>query len=166
VGAFGARSCANDAAATASSARAKRRRIINSAHEPALSSVAQHIRRHARGRRIRQSWRRDRHPMEQSSRCRKLKRNRGLCVNGCVINNGPAQGAEIVMRQVTTAADRIDYWIRHRVVPCAPRSNVNPALDRSTALAAIGRSLRDQYDALSTPLPPRLAALVKQLKAQ
>jgi hypothetical protein len=78
----------------------------------------------------------------------------------------PAQGAEIVMRQVTTAADRIDYWIRRRIVPCAPRSNVNPALDRNTALAAIGRSLRDQYDALSAPLPPHLAALVKQLKAQ
>ena len=57
------------------------------------------------------------------------------------------------MRNVAVAADRIDYWIRRRVVPCAPRSNVNPALDRNAALTAIGRSLRDQYDALAAPVP-------------
>jgi hypothetical protein len=70
------------------------------------------------------------------------------------------------MRHVAVAADRIDYWIRRRIVPCAPSSNVNPALDSYIALAAIGRSLRDQYDALAAPLPPNLAALVKRLEAQ
>jgi hypothetical protein len=53
------------------------------------------------------------------------------------------------MRHVAVAADRIDYWIRRRIVPCAPPSNVNPALDSYIALAVIGRSLRDQYDAFA-----------------
>jgi hypothetical protein len=70
------------------------------------------------------------------------------------------------MRKVATAADRIDYWIRRRIVPCAPPSNVKPAFDRYVALDAIGRSLREQYDAVAAPLPPRLAALVRQLEAQ
>ena len=30
-------------------------------------------------------------------------------------------------------------------------------------LHAIGKSLRDQYDSLAAPVPPPLAALVKQL---
>jgi len=36
----------------------------------------------------------------------------------------------------------------------------------ATGLSAIGRSLRDQYDALAAPMPPYLAALVKQLEAR
>ena len=63
------------------------------------------------------------------------------------------------MRHVATAADRIDYWIRRHIVACATPSNA-PAADLHVGLAAIGRSLRDQYDALA------LAALVKQLEAQ
>jgi hypothetical protein len=70
------------------------------------------------------------------------------------------------MRNLAATADRIDHWIRRRIVPCAPPSNVNPALDSYIALAAIARSLRDQYDALAAPLPPNLAALVKRLEAQ
>jgi hypothetical protein len=69
------------------------------------------------------------------------------------------------VRHVAAAADRIDYWIRQRVVPRVPPSNVNSVLDRNVALAAIGGSLRDQYDALAAPLPPHLATLVKQLEA-
>ncbi len=57
---------------------------------------------------------------------------------------------------VATEADRIDYWIRKG----------NPAPDRYVGLTAIGRSLRDQYDALAAPVPPYLAALIKQLEAQ
>jgi hypothetical protein len=69
------------------------------------------------------------------------------------------------MHQVATAADRIDYWIRRRIVPYAP-GNGNPASDRYVGLtAAIGQSLRDQYDALAAPVPPHLAALVKRLQA-
>ncbi len=67
------------------------------------------------------------------------------------------------MRHVAATADRIDYWIRRHVVPCPPTGKVNPALDRYVGLTAIGRSLKGQYDALATPIPPHLAALVKQL---
>jgi hypothetical protein len=66
------------------------------------------------------------------------------------------------MRQPAVTADRIDYWIRRDVAPCLPQSNVNPARDRRAAL--IGRLLRDQYNALATPVPPHLAALVEKLK--
>jgi hypothetical protein len=34
----------------------------------------------------------------------------------------------------------------------------------SVALTAIGRSLKDKYDVLATPIPPHLTALVKQLE--
>jgi hypothetical protein len=40
------------------------------------------------------------------------------------------------------------------------------ACDRRGWLSAIGQSLKAQYDALAAPVPPRLAALVKQLDAQ
>ena len=52
------------------------------------------------------------------------------------------------MRHVATAADRIDYWIRRHIVACATPSNALAA-DLHVGLAAIGRSLRDQYDALA-----------------
>jgi hypothetical protein len=68
--------------------------------------------------------------------------------------------------RVATAADRIDYWIRRHIVPCVTPSNANPAPDLHVGLSAIGRSLRDQYDALAAPMPPYLAALVKQLEAR
>jgi hypothetical protein len=67
---------------------------------------------------------------------------------------------------LTTAADRIDDWIHRHMVPCATPSNANPAPDRYAGLIAIGRSLREQYDALAAPVPPYLAALVKELEAQ
>jgi hypothetical protein len=70
------------------------------------------------------------------------------------------------MSQVATAADQIDYWIRRRIVPCAIPRNANPAADRHVGLTAIGRPLRDQYDALAAPVPSHLAALIKQLEAQ
>jgi hypothetical protein len=37
-------------------------------------------------------------------------------------------------------------------------------LDQRAWLLAIGRRLRVEYDAIAEPLPPRLAALVKQLE--
>jgi hypothetical protein len=40
------------------------------------------------------------------------------------------------------------------------------ACDRRAWLSALGRSLKAEYDALAAPLPPRLAALVRQLEAQ
>src|SRR5262245_61308403 len=68
-------------------------------------------------------------------------------------------------------ADRIDHWIRQHVVPYghgtySSQSMWNPARNRRVGLLAIGQCLKDQYDALATPIPPHLAALVKQLETQ
>ena len=70
------------------------------------------------------------------------------------------------MRDLAATADRIDYWIRRHIAPCPPQSNVNPARDRLVGLSAIGQCLKDQYDALATPVPPHLVALVKQVETQ
>ena len=60
--------------------------------------------------------------------------------------------------------DRIDYGIRRRAIQTHPsQSKINPARDRSVWLTAIGQSLKDQYDALATPVPRHIAALVEQL---
>jgi hypothetical protein len=68
-------------------------------------------------------------------------------------------------------ADRIDYWIRRHVVQYCygthpSQSKLSPARDRSVSLSAIGQCLMDQYDAIAAPIPPRLAALVRQLEMQ
>ena len=70
-------------------------------------------------------------------------------------------------------ADRIDYWIRRHVIrycyathPSQSQSKFNPTRARHVGLSAIGRCLKDQYDALATPMPQRLVALVEQLKMQ
>jgi hypothetical protein len=70
------------------------------------------------------------------------------------------------VRNLAVRADRIDYWIRRHVVPYPPQNKVNAARDRYVGLTAIGRSLKEEYDALATPIPPHLAALVEQLKTQ
>src|SRR5262249_26649081 len=85
---------------------------------------------------------------------------------------------------VVRTADRIDYWIRRCVhvtdlapsnlwpaqdrpyrsrVSSAPHSKLFPASDRSVWLS-IGNCLRAQYDALASPMPPHIAALVEQLE--
>jgi hypothetical protein len=73
------------------------------------------------------------------------------------------------MRDLAAAADRIDYWIR-RHVTChgthPSQSRLNAAPDRRVGLSAIGQCLKDQYDALTTPIPPHLASLVNQLETQ
>jgi hypothetical protein len=74
-------------------------------------------------------------------------------------------------------ADRIDYWIRHRLLdPSAcnsvlfrdpqSQSKFNPSRDRRVGLSVIGQCLKDQYDALASPMPRHLAALVEQLETQ
>jgi hypothetical protein len=71
---------------------------------------------------------------------------------------------EAAMAHLLATADRIDYWVRRRVVPCSAQAKINPSLDRYIALTAIGRSLKYRYDALASPIPPHLTALVEQLK--
>jgi hypothetical protein len=71
------------------------------------------------------------------------------------------------------AADRVDYWVRRHVFhycyeahPCPTENKRKPAWDRRLVLSAIGQCLKDQYDVLATPVPPRLAVLIRQLEAQ
>jgi hypothetical protein len=68
-------------------------------------------------------------------------------------------------------ADRIDFWIRRHVVRYChgthpSQSKLNPARDRRIGLSAIGQCLKEQYDALATPMPRHLAVLVNQLEMQ
>ena len=72
---------------------------------------------------------------------------------------------------VAQTSDQIDYWIRRRVIQSChqthlSRSKLSPACDRSFWLSAIGQCLKDQHDALASPIPPHIAALVKQLETQ
>jgi hypothetical protein len=60
-------------------------------------------------------------------------------------------------------ADRIDYWIRRHVIqycygthPSQSQIKFNSARDRRVGLLAIGQCLKDQYDALATPMPRHL----------
>jgi hypothetical protein len=76
-------------------------------------------------------------------------------------------------RRHSSKADRIDYWIRRHVIPSCygthpsqSQGNFNSARDRRVGLSAIGQCLKDQYDALASPLPRHLAALVEQLETQ
>ena len=91
---------------------------------------------------------------------------------GYLARNGRRKCGERPMRDLAAAADRIDYWIRrHVIVSCygthpPSQSKLNSARDRRVGLSAIGQCLKDQYDALATPIPPHLAALVKQLETQ
>src|SRR5215475_5937538 len=85
---------------------------------------------------------------------------------------------------VVRTADRIDYWIRRCVhvtdlapsnlwpardrphrsrVSSAPHSKLFPTSNRSVWLST-GNCLRAQYDALTPPMPPHIAALVEQLE--
>jgi hypothetical protein len=70
-------------------------------------------------------------------------------------------------------ADRSNYWIRRHVIPYCDGTHpsqsqikCNSARDRRVGLSAIGQCLEDQYDALATPMPRHLAALVEQLEMQ
>jgi hypothetical protein len=72
------------------------------------------------------------------------------------------------MAHLAAATDRLDYWIRRHAVEwyCGKtnKAKCNPTRDRLAGLSAIGKSLRDQYDALTPPMTPRLAILVEQLE--
>ena len=65
------------------------------------------------------------------------------------------------------ATDLIDSRIHqdcHRTH--SSESISHPASHSWICLSAIGRCLKDQYDAVMPPIPPRLATLVEQLKMQ
>jgi hypothetical protein len=50
--------------------------------------------------------------------------------------------------------------------PCPTENKRKPAWDRRLVLSAIGQCLKDQYDALASPMPRHLAALVEQIETQ
>jgi hypothetical protein len=65
-------------------------------------------------------------------------------------------------------ANQIDYWIPPHIIQYCygthpSQSTLLPRGGRRVGMLAIGKCLKDQYDALATPAPPHLAALVKQL---
>jgi hypothetical protein len=73
----------------------------------------------------------------------------------------------------TQAADRVDYWVRRHVFhycygahPCPTENKRKPPWDRQVVFSAIGQCLKGQYDALASPMPRHLAALVEQLETQ
>jgi hypothetical protein len=93
----------------------------------------------------------------------------GLSRRPCFQGGAPMSTVAAVAQR----ADRIDYWIRRHVIPYCygthpsqSQSKFNPARDRRVGLLAIGQCLKDQYDALASPMPRHLAALVEQLETQ
>src|SRR5215471_20842443 len=82
-----------------------------------------------------------------------------------LVSRAALQGRQPPMSTIAAAAqpaDRIDYWIRrhvfHHCYGTHPPSN--SVRGRRVGLLAIGQPLKEQYDALATPMPPHLAALV------
>ena len=68
-------------------------------------------------------------------------------------------------------ANQIDYWIPPHIIQYCYRtqpsqSKLLPRGGRRVGMLAIGKCLKDQYDALATSIPPHLAVLVKQLETQ
>jgi hypothetical protein len=68
-------------------------------------------------------------------------------------------------------ADWIDYWVPPHIIQYCygthpSQSKLMPRGGRRVGMLAIGKCLKDQYDALATPAPPHLAALVKKLETQ
>jgi hypothetical protein len=73
------------------------------------------------------------------------------------------------MPGLIAAADRIDGWIPRNVIQYCygtQPSQLLPRGGRRIGMLAIGKSLRDQYDALASPVPPRLAVLIRRLETQ
>jgi hypothetical protein len=87
---------------------------------------------------------------------------------------GPASREGVPMPTIAApalTADRIDHWIPAHIIQYCygthpSQSKLLPRGGRSVGMLAIGKCLKDQYDALATPTPPHLAALVKKLKTQ
>ena len=78
------------------------------------------------------------------------------------------------MRDLAAAADQIDYRIRRYVFQYCDRTHpserkLSPTRNRSVWILrnrANWPMPKDQYHALATPIPPHLAALVRQLETQ
>ena len=68
-------------------------------------------------------------------------------------------------------ANQIDHWIPPHIIQYCygthpSQSTLLPRGGRRIGMLVIGKSLRDQYDAVASPVPPHLTALVRRLGAQ
>jgi len=73
------------------------------------------------------------------------------------------------MPRLTAAVDRVDGWIPQDVIQYCYGTHYSQFLPRGgrrIGMLVIGKSLRDQYDALASPVPRDLAVLVRRLEAQ
>src|SRR5262245_55156961 len=57
------------------------------------------------------------------------------------------------MPRLVVTADRIDYWIRRRVVPCPTHTTVNLATERLVGLTAIGHLSKISTTPFKPPSP-------------
>jgi hypothetical protein len=92
-----------------------------------------------------------------------------------IATQAPAPSIKRCVDATNQAADRVDDWIRRyrvdhplryrpTVFSSRQRRSAVSVRDRGVWLLAIGDSLKARYDALATPLPPHVAALVEQLE--
>jgi hypothetical protein len=90
------------------------------------------------------------------------------CPPGFAGHANELRSAEAQASAPAAAATRASA--RHAIpAPRAERSfpsKLMLACDRRAWLSALGQSLKGQYDALAAPVPPRLAALMRQIEAQ
>lgn len=73
------------------------------------------------------------------------------------------------MPHVLAKADRIDDWIPQPILQYCygtHHSQFLPRGGRRIGMLAIGKTLRDRYDAVAAPVPPQLASLVERLKTE
>ena len=85
-------------------------------------------------------------------------------VSGLVLRGG---GRLLRKRYCPNSEPSVLIWRPAAPAVMEKLATVNPARDRRVGLSAIGqRPLRNQYDALASPIPPHLASLVRQLEAQ
>ena len=92
-------------------------------------------------------------------------------LSACLAGGPAIQGRRLMSTTAAAAqtADRIDYWIPSHIIQyCYGTypSQLYPRGGRRVGMLAIGKCLKDQYDALATPMPRHLAALVKQLETR
>src|ERR1700746_1547995 len=89
----------------------------------------------------------DRHVLDHAAAKRAdLSHRKTSCLKGWVAKNP---------RSSQTGGDYCDC-----LLTAAPAASFNLARDRRVGLSAIGQCLKDQYDAVATPIPSHLAALV------